>query len=287
MARFGISAALLTPFDETGAVDRARLGHHAADLMARGLQGLTLFGTTGENASIGIRERADGIACLREAGVPADRIVLGICTPSVEDAKAQIREGLDAEIATFLVPPPFYFKGVGGEGLIQWHEELMRSAGPARIILYHIPQVTGVPLPVSLVERLRHDFPDRIAALKDSSGNWAAATGYLALEGLPVLIGDERLLHRAVAQGGAGAISGVANLYPERMVRIVETATEDAALSGEVSRIVSIPVIPALKARLAAMRADPGWERVRPPLEPLDTRARRILDETTPSQGEA
>ncbi|NIZ15054.1 dihydrodipicolinate synthase family protein [Phaeobacter sp. HF9A] len=279
---FGISAALLTPFQANGEIDGARLGHHAKSLLDRGLRGVTLFGTTGEGASISAQERALGIQALLEAGCAAESITLGICATSLGDADHQVAEGLGFGITSFLLLPPYYFKPLDEEGLFDWHMELFRRVDPkARFILYNIPQLSGVPLSAALVGRLAAAAPNRVQAIKDSSGSWESAEAFLALGTVTVLIGDERLLHRAVALGAGGAISGVANLYPERMAQIVATATEDAALSAEVTRIVSMPVIPALKVLIAQQTGDAAWDHLRLPLRALDATDRaRLLQET-------
>lgn len=276
--RFGIYAALLTPFSDTGEIDTDLLVRHTKALLAEGAEGVALYGTTGEGASIGREARNRGIRAMADAAVPREKIVLGICATAVEDAAEQVRDGLAQGIADFLLLPPFYFKGCEDAGLFDWHADLFaRSDERARFILYHIPQVTGVPLSLDLVRRLVAAFPTRIRAIKDSSGDWANAEALLHLKSLPVLVGDERLLHRAAALGGAGAISGVANLYPARLRKLFDTATEDAALSQEVTRIVSVPVIPALKAIIATRSDDPAWERLRPPLRPLDAAQRAVV----------
>jgi 4-hydroxy-tetrahydrodipicolinate synthase len=276
--RFGISAALLTPFDDKGALDATLFIRHMTSVLAQGADGVTLFGTTGEGASIGFDERLAGLDLALGSGIPAERIVMGVCATSVADAADQVGRALDRGIRDFLLLPPFYFKGCSDSGLFDWHAALFARSDPrARFIIYHIPQVTGVPLSLALVGRLAAAFPERILAIKDSSGDWQNAEALLLQKALPVLIGDERLLHRGAALGGAGAITGMANLYPARMKRLFETATEDTALSGEVTRIVSGPVIPALKAILAAREGEPGWEHLRPPLEPLDAAARQAV----------
>lgn len=278
MEHFGISVALLTPFTARGELDTARLGTHARSLLDRGVQGVTLFGTTGEGASVGLSERAAGIDALLQHGCPAGAITLGVCATALADALEQVAQGTRRGIQSFLLLPPFYFKGCSDDGLFAWHAELFARADPgARFILYHIPQVSGVGLSVDLVGRLIDHAPDRVRAIKDSSGDWETAAALIDLGKTTVLVGDERLLHRAVARGAGGAICGMANLYPERMVRIVETATEDPELSAEVSRIVAKPVIPALKAVLAARSAEPAWERMRPPLTPLGEAERATL----------
>jgi len=276
--KFGISVALLTPFTTDGDIDTARLGQHARGLLDRGARGVTLFGTTGEGASIGLSERGAGIDALLEHGCPAGTITLGICATSMGDALEQIAQGTSRGVQSFLLLPPFYFKGCSDDGLFAWHEELFaRTDRGARFILYHIPQVSGVGLSVDLVRRLTEHAPERVQAIKDSSGDWENARALIELGTMTVLVGDERILHRAVALGAGGSICGMANLYPERMTRIVETAAEDPALTEEVSRIVAKPVIPALKAVIAARSGEPAWERMRAPLTPLGETERAEL----------
>ena len=278
MARFGASAALLTPFTETGAIDGARLSRHARDLIARGLDGVTLFGTTGEGASIGKAERASGIEALHGAAISPERVTLGLWANAVPDVVSQIHEGLEAEITRFLLAPPGCFPGARDAELFDWHAQVL-SASPAtaRVVLYSIPQVTGVAVSPELAGRLASAFPGRVHAIKDSSGDWANALRLLQSGDLPVLIGDERLLHKAVPHGCSGSITGMANLFPERLCQVLVTGSEDAALCADVDRLVAGPVIPGLKMLLANLTAQAGWERVRPPLGALAPEARALL----------
>ncbi|NND18518.1 MAG: dihydrodipicolinate synthase family protein [Silicimonas sp.] len=278
MRKFGVSTALLTPFSGNGDIDTDRLGSHAINVLENGADSVTLFGTTGEGASIGMSERAAGIEALLTASCPAEKIILGIAANSVADAAQQVSEGRHYGISSYLLLPPFYFKGISDAGLFNWHLQLFQMTDPAaNFILYHIPQVAGVGLTVSLVNRLAAAANGRVRAIKDSSGDWENARSLLALGSVPVLVGDERILHKAVAKGASGAITGMANLYPARMKRIVETATEDRVLSEEVTRIVSVPVVAALKTVLATRLGDTEWERLRAPLTSLGSDARALV----------
>ncbi len=270
MTRFGILTALLTPFAADGSIDGNRLARHAAAVVDRGASGVTLFGTTGEGASIAAPEREAGIHALLETGLSGSQIVLGVYGSAVADAAAQIDEGLRAGITRFLVPPPCYFGNADEDGVFQWFAELLALCNSqAGIILYNIPQVTGVGISPSLTRRLKEAYPDQIIAIKDSSGDWTNAVRLLDSKLLPVLIGDERLLHKAIPLGCVGSIAGVANLYPERLCKIVDSATEDTMLSRTVDRIVAQPVIPTLKVLLANALHDPIWENLRAPLTQL------------------
>jgi len=270
MAHFGILTALLTPFAADGSIDAERLASHASSMVNKGVAGVTLFGTTGEGASISGGERRIGIQALRDAGLPGSHIVLGVYGSATADVASQIDEGMRAGITRFLVPPPFYFSDAGEDGVFQWFSELLASTDPsAGIILYNIPQVTGVGISPALARKLKEASPERIIAIKDSSGDWANAVRLLDGKMLPVLVGDERLLHKAMPLGCAGSITGVANLYPEKLCGIMASPAEDTMLTRTVDRIVALPVIPTLKVLLADALGDPVWENLRAPLTRL------------------
>jgi 4-hydroxy-tetrahydrodipicolinate synthase len=271
-SRFGLSAALSTPFAADGAIDYARLAAHAGWCLAHGCDSVTPFGTTGEGASIGPRERERVVGALASAGIEGRRVVGGVATAAIEEAVDQIRIALDFGCRALLLPPPFYFKGVGDDGLFAWFASVFEKLGPAArdVILYNIPPLTQVPLSVRLVERLASAFPEVVIGVKDSSGDWPYTERLLAACGdLTILVGDERHLAAAVRLGGSGAISGVANLLPGRLRSLAIDGTDDPHVIRFVEAMVAYPVIPAIKALLAAQTGETGWLRVRPPLVPL------------------
>lgn len=279
---FGVSVALTTPFSEAGEILPAVIGAHAKSVLAAGANSITLYGTTGEGASIGAEERRIGLAALLSTQCPAEKIILGVCANSLADARAQIAEGLAHGVTRYLVMPPFFFTGASHRAIFGWYAALLSQTDPsAQIILYHIPQLTQVSFSAELVARLAEHAPDRVIGVKDSSGDWENAQALIATKVVPVLVGDERLLHRAVALGAAGSICGVANIYPAQMVRIVQAAAEDPWISRLVDRLVSVPVIPGLKALLAERTGNSIWERPRLPLETLSTeeRSRLFIDQ--------
>ena len=239
-------------------------------MLQNGANGITPFGTTGEGASIAFDERSGAISALIDSGIPSKAITLGLFGSAIGDVVSQVQMGVGFGITKFLLLPPFYFKDLDDVGLFEWHEMLFAAADAhAKFILYHIPQVTHVPLSLDLVKNLRMSFPNRILAVKDSAGQWDITRRLLESGEIPVLVGDERLLHKAAAMGSAGSICGMANLYPQRMRTLFDTQVEDAALSSDVDLIVAGPVIPALKQAMVAKTGNASWSNIRPPLQAL------------------
>ncbi|HEY8244349.1 MAG TPA: dihydrodipicolinate synthase family protein [Casimicrobiaceae bacterium] len=278
--RFGLGVALVTPFALDGAVDLARLRKHARRVLDEGCASVTLFGTTGEGASLGLAQRASMLEALDDAGVDlATQVLAGVAASSVEDAAAQANQLYDAGGRGILLAPPFYFKGVDDEGVYRWFASVIeRCRAPREVVVYHIPQVTGVPVGSALVGRLKSAFPGVVAAVKDSSGDWGSTERLLADHAdLHILVGDERLLARAVRHGGSGAINGFANFCARAILPMIERGDEVPGVNALVDVLLRHPVTPAVKALVAHRYGDDGFIAVAPPLLPIDATVRAEL----------
>ncbi len=279
--RFGLSCAITTPMREGGSVDLPRLVTHARHVLAQGCDSVTLFGTTGEGAALGLPARAAMMGALMGAGVdPATQVYAGVAAASLNEAVEQGRLALDAGAKGLLVAPPFYFKGVSDEGLFRWFSQLFEKLGPSvrNVILYHIPSVTAVGLSVGLIDRLKKAFPGVVTGVKDSSGDYANTEAYLKAHGeLAILVGDERLLAKAVRNGAQGSICGVANLVPHLLRPIVYEGKDDPTVNALVDEICSHPVLAAVKALVGHLHGDAGYGAMRAPLEALDEARRQRL----------
>jgi 4-hydroxy-tetrahydrodipicolinate synthase len=272
-SRFGLSCAISTPFDRGGDVDTGRLVAHAMESLARGCDSITLFGTTGEGASIGLHARGRVFDAMLAASIAPKQILTAVVASSIEDAQDQARLALDRGFAGLLLAPPFYFRGVTDDGLYAWFGQLFDrlGAGARDMFVYHIPSVTGVPLSVDLIGRLKRTFPGIVVGVKDSSGTWSNTKALLkAHSDLMILVGDERDLAKAVRMGGSGSICGVANILPELLAGAAKFGKDDTRIKPIVEAILSRPVLAAIKMLIAYYRNDPEWKRMRAPLSGLD-----------------
>lgn len=272
--RFGLSAALTTPFGPDGSIDVPRLVGHAQWCLENGCTSVTAFGTTGEGASIGISGREEVLGALADAGIRGGDVVVCVAASAVEDAVAQANSAFAFGCRGLLLTPPFYFKGIADEGLFAWYGLVLEGLGQAArdIILYNIPSVTQVPLSVELVGRLKEAFPGIVSGVKDSSGDWTFTQQLLAAHSdLSVLIGDERYLAEGVRRGGQGAISGIANVCPAALLPLAEHGQGDERINRLVDEVLRYPVIPAVKTLVAHRTGDTAWLGVKPPLMGLAT----------------
>jgi 4-hydroxy-tetrahydrodipicolinate synthase len=278
--RFGLSVALTTPFDANGAIDTTKMAAHARRCLDSGCASATLFGTTGEGASIARGERDAILAAMPALGIPTARLVYAVAASAVGDAVAETAKALAAGCGYVLLPPAFYFKGLSEDGVVGWYEAVLSGLGSAArdIILYHIPSVTAVPLTVSMIRRIAHAHPRAVVGVKDSGGAWSFTEALLAQCGtLKILVGDERDLARAVRGGAEGAISGMANVATHRMLGLANSGRDDADLVEVVRQLLTVPVTPAVKSLVAHVTGDVSWGQTRPPLDPTPAAAARSL----------
>src|SRR5690606_14727911 len=123
---------------------------------------------------------------------------------------------------------------VSDEGLYRYFSEVVQRGGDAnlRIYLYHIPQVSQVPISLNLIERQLKYYPENIAGVKDSSGDWSNTEAMLKQfqpHGFDVFAGSESFLLATMRGGGAGCISATANVNPAAIHRLYETWQNDDA----------------------------------------------------------
>lgn len=282
----GVFAPVITAFDSALNPDRQAWLAHCQWLLGQGV-GLAIFGTNSEAASLSVAEKVALLEALLSSGVDGERLLPGTGACALTDTVSLSRRAVELGYAGVLMLPPFYYKGVSDDGLYCFYAEVIErvAENDLRIYLYHIPQVSQVPLSLALVERLYRDFPEHIAGIKDSSGDRDYLRGLNALElpGFSVFCGSEALLLDNMRQGGAGCISATANVNPAAICQLYEQHEEANAerVQESLDQIRGIfqghPMIPALKAATAHYRGAEGWRRVRPPLLPLSDEEREAL----------
>ena len=276
----GVLAPVLTPFDAKLEPDVGRFIAHCRWLVGQ-QAALAIFGTNSEAASLSVAERLSLTDALLEAGIPASKLMPGTGACALPDAVELTRHASRIGAAGVLMLPPFFYKGVSDDGVFAYYAEIVERVGSgcAPIYLYHIPQVTQVPITLALIERLLKRYPEVIAGAKDSSGDWNNSKAMIdnyAAGGFDVFPASEVFLSRSLPIGGAGCISATVNMNPAAIHRLYQTwnsaeGPDLQAKADTVRRIFeSAPMIPAMKHVVSTFAGVPRWRTVRPPLVALD-----------------
>jgi dihydrodipicolinate synthase/N-acetylneuraminate lyase len=228
----GPAVALVNLFDADAAVDAKRTAEHAARVVAAGIRGVLVNGSTGEAVTLSDAEREDLVAAVREAcpGVP---VIAGASGDWWQPAAARVTAAIRAGADAVLVAPP----RLGG-ALAGYYARVVEAAAGVPVLAYHYPGVAGGPVPVEALGDLG------LAGIKDSSGDPVRLGHELALGGdLAVYTGASALLGYASWLGAAGAIVAAANLVPEQCLAawdrdaaaqhvVLRTERESKALPG-------------------------------------------------------
>jgi 4-hydroxy-tetrahydrodipicolinate synthase len=300
----GVLAPVLTPFKGDLSPDRERLIRHCQWLLSQNC-GLAPFGTTSEANSMSTNERISLLDALIASGIDPSRMMPGTGCCSIMETVELTAHAVKHGCAGVLMLPPFYYKDVSEEGLYQYFSEVVQRVGDAhlRIYLYHIPPVAIVGITPKLVERLLKAYPNAIAGMKDSSGDWNNTRTFLDAfvetagvdrTGFDVFVGSETFLLANMRNGGAGTISATANVNPAAIYELYAVAPKAfGAASAEVdldplqARLNVVrevfssrkfpSMIAALKQAIAIYANDPEWARMRPPLVALTTEQAKLL----------
>ena len=295
----GVLAPVVTPFRADLAPDRERFIRHCQWLLSQNC-GLAPFGTTSEANSMSTDERISLLDALHAAGIDPSRMMPGTGCCSIVETVELTAHAVRHGCAGVLMLPPFYYKDVSEEGLYRYFSEVVQRVGEARlrIYLYHIPPVAMVGITPRLVERLLKAYPNAIAGMKDSSGDWSNTKTFLdafaktacAPTGFDVFVGSESFLLSNMCNGGAGTISATANVNPEAIYELYTVASAvsaDVDLEPQQARLNVVrevfsntkfpSIIAALKQAIAIYANDPEWARVQPPLVELTTDQAKLL----------
>ncbi|HET8875730.1 MAG TPA: dihydrodipicolinate synthase family protein, partial [Casimicrobiaceae bacterium] len=257
----GALAPVVTPFTADLRPDAGRLARHCRWLLAQET-GLAVFGTNSEGNSLTVPEKLGLLDALVAAGIPPQRMMPGTGCCALPDTVELTRHAMRHGCGGVLMLPPFYYKGVSDDGLFASYSDVIERVGDARlrIYLYHIPQVSQVPIGLPLIERLLARYPGTIAGIKDSSGdfdNTRAMLERFEAQGFDVFSGSESFLLATLRAGGAGCISAIANVNPGPIARLVrewqnrDADAQQAALDGVRAVYQSFSMLPALKATIA------------------------------------
>jgi 4-hydroxy-tetrahydrodipicolinate synthase len=273
----GVFAPVVTPFTLDLGVDESRFSAFCRWLVAQGA-GLAIFGTNSEANSLSLDERLRLLDRLLADGVDPTRMMPGTGCCSVDETVKLTARAVRAGCGGVLMLPPFFYKGVSDDGLFAYYSQVIERVGSAtlRVYLYHIPQVSGVAITHTLIERLIAAYPETVAGIKDSSGDWDNTEAMLRrFPGLSVFPASEALLSRALPLGAAGCISATANIQPGAIAQLIARfgTPEGAQLQKQVTAVRQLmqryPMIGALKHVIAASAGEESWRNVRPPLTRL------------------
>jgi dihydrodipicolinate synthase/N-acetylneuraminate lyase len=270
----GALAAAVTPLrDEGEALDEAAFARYVEYLRAGGLDGILALGTTGEGILLAADERKRAAVLFVEAAGEGFDVAVhcGAQTTAETVALAAHAVEIGAD-AVAVIAPPYY--ALDEDAIVRHFASAAEACAPLPFYLYEFRARAGYSIPSAAIARLRELAPN-LAGLKVSNQPFEDVEPYL-VEGLDVFVGAESLVVRGLEHGAAGAVSGLAAVFPELVARLVSERSGDV---GEVrAKLERFPFQAAAKFCLGRLGI-PVREDVRRPLRTLEPDEKSELEQ--------
>jgi len=282
----GIFPPVVTPFNRRGEIDEALFRENVRKLAGIGLGGVLVAGSSGEAPYLSDGERLRLVEVARGVVRPPEIVIAGV---GLESTDATVRLGQEAVArgadALLVITPNYYKSKMDAETLAAHYRAVARRA-ERPVIVYSIPQFTGLHLEPSTIHKLSR-IPN-VVALKESSGNLDFVRAVLrgVRPGFRVLVGSVAILYEALRAGAVGAVLSQADYAPELCVGLYQAflqkkkkrALEFQQRLLPLAEKIAIPFgVPGIKAAADVCGYAGGFPRA--PLAPLGTAARKSVVE--------
>lgn len=216
----GCYVAIVTPFDDNGAVNEKALRSNIDFLIGKGVTGIVPCGTTGESATLSWEEHNHVVDIALEQAKGRIQVIAGAGSNNTSESLNAAAHAREKGANAILCITPYYNKPTQ-EGLYR-HFKTIATQVDIPIVVYNVPGRTGVNLLPETVERLCECA--NIVAVKEASGNVLQISEIHRRCGdrLTILSGDDPLTLPILACGGSGVISVVANFAPEKLIAMIK-----------------------------------------------------------------
>jgi 4-hydroxy-2-oxoglutarate aldolase len=240
----GVYVALTTPFvgDE---VSTEKIKENVRRLNSTGLAGYLVLGSTGECVSLSDEESLALVEAVLETAAPDKKVLVGTARESTRETIGFTNRLPGRGVAAVLVRPPSYFKSKMSREALRAHYLAVAGASRFPVLLYNMPQNTGISLEPRLVIDLA-SHPN-VAGLKESGGSLAFLAEVVreVHAGFHYFLGSGHVVYPGLEMGACGAILAVANTVPEmcaELYRLFKTGRKDDA------RNLQLDLVPLNKA---------------------------------------
>jgi 4-hydroxy-tetrahydrodipicolinate synthase len=265
-----VLTAMVTPFDERGAVDEdaaVALMHHLSD---HGSDGLVICGTTGEGATLDDDEHLRMIELAATEMRGTATIIAGVGSNDTRHA-VKLTERATALGADALLSVNPYYNRPSRRGIVAHYAEVVRATDRP-ILLYNIPQRTGSDMPNELLAELGQ--LDNIVGVKQAN-----AANLDHVDGLVVYAGNDDMFVEVLEMGEAGGILTCSHIFGDEMRRMADEPENrrqiDASLQDVYRDMAIAPLACSNKAGLNMIGVPVGKPRL--PYVELDADEQAVL----------
>jgi 4-hydroxy-2-oxoglutarate aldolase len=282
----GVFPALTTPFAADGSVSIEDLKRNISKYNATGLAGYVAIGSTGESVLLSRKEVDTVLVAVKEAAAPGKMLIAGTGAEGTAETIERTKRAAEIGYHAALVKTPYYYKPLYKPEVFIAHFRRVADASPIPLLLYSVPQFTGVALEAPEVGVLAQH--PNIIGIKESSGNVQRAAEMLAAAPPPfqLLVGSASMMFPSQVLGAVGAILALASALPELCVALFDAARKNdlpkarqlqASVLPASKVIVSQCGIPGVKYAMGLAGYRGGLPRL--PLLPLHEEQRKAIED--------
>ena len=271
----GTGVALITPFDNQGAIDFQALERIVNFQIDKGINYLVVLGTTGESVTLTKQEKEAVLSAVLAVNANRVPIVLGVGGNDTNAVVEQLNRVNPDHISAVLSVSPMYNKP-SQSGLIA-HFTAVAQASPVPVLLYNVPGRTASNmLPSTVLKLAAHK---NIIGIKEASGDLGQAMEILrsAPEGFLVISGDDLIALPMTLMGGHGVISVIGQAYPEEFSQMIQAGLDGNSARAKELHYDLMPIIGMIfeqgnPAGIKALLSKKGLceNSLRLPLVPVD-----------------
>ena len=244
----GVFPALTTPYGTDGSVSTENLKHNIRKYNATCLAGYVAIGSTGESVLLSRKEIDGVLVAVKESAAPGKLLIAGTGAESTAETIDRTKRAAELGYQVALVKTPYYYKPMYKPEVLIAHYRRVADASPIPVMLYSVPQFTGIALEAPEVGVLAQH--PNIIGIKESSGNVQRAAEMLAAVSptFKLLVGSASMMFPSQVLGACGAILALASALPEQCVALF-----DAVRTGdfEKARELQSAILPASKLIVA------------------------------------
>lgn len=280
----GIYTSLLTPFDEKLEIDLETLKSQIKFVIDSGINGIVTCGVNGEFSSLTLNERKKVIKTSIAAVKNKVPIIAGAYSNSYKETIDLISYAEENGATASIITKPFFFRKPTEEGLFDFFSKIFDEINKFPVFLCNVPTYTQMELSIELISNLTMEYKN-IAGIKDLSSSTDVILAYAgSFEELSILVGSDRMIYNGLNAGCDGAVSAIANIFPEYPLKIFNTYKsgnadkawiEQESLIGIRALMTRFPSRAAQKFIFSKLIGNESF--VRPPLRNLTDEERENL----------
>jgi 4-hydroxy-2-oxoglutarate aldolase len=217
----GLIPPIPTPFDEHEGLAPEKLWSNLERWNTGGFSGYVVLGSNGEFVHLTERERLNVLEVARDAIPPHLLFIAGCSLQSTAETIIYLKQATRLGANTALVNAPFYYKSAMTPARLLAHFHQVADESPIPILLYNVPQFTGVSIPLQTIAQLA-EHPN-IKGIKESAGDIGLLSNILRLtpETFRVLIGSASAFFPGLVLGAHGAVLAVSSVAWEVCLEIM------------------------------------------------------------------